>query len=99
LAFGAGVAGNSKVGHHVVEELRNIHPRIEDEGSWHLLSAQPFEQFIDQRGLTRPHLTGQQYKAFAALNAVGQASKRLLRVPREEQLARIRIDVERVGPK
>src|SRR5208282_2338556 len=37
--------------------------------------------------------------AFATLNAVGEAGQRLFGVPRQKQVTRVRIDVERVGTK
>src|SRR5206468_3657021 len=99
LALRARVTRYAEIRHHVIEKLRNVHPRIEDKCRGHLLCPQPFEQFIDERGLARSNFAGQQHEAFAALDTVGQARERLLRVPRQKQITRIRIDVERVRPK
>src|SRR5208283_5649860 len=42
-------------------------------------------------------LAGEQHEALAALDAIGQAGQRLFRMPREKQVARVRIHIERVG--
>ena len=99
LALRLGIAGNAEIGHHEIEKLGHVHARVEDEGGGHLLQAEPFHQFIDQRGLARAHLAGKQHEALAALYAVGEAGQRLFGVPRQEQVTRVRIDVERVGAK
>ena len=77
----------------------HVHARVEDESGSHLLQAQPLHQFIDQRRFAGADLAGKQHEAFAALYAIGKAGQRLFGVPREKQVARVRIDVERVGPK
>src|SRR5215467_5429778 len=78
LTLRLGIAGNSEVGNHVIEELRDIQTRIEDEGGGYLLKAEPFQQFVDERRLSCPDLAGEQNKAFAALNPVGQAGQGFL---------------------
>jgi len=52
--------------------------RIEDERGGHLAVVQPIEEVVDQRCLTRSDLTGEQNKAFAVLNSVGQLIQRFL---------------------
>ena len=97
LALGTRVAGNAEVRHHVIEELGHVHARVEDERGRHLLRPQPFQQFVDERGLASAHFAGEQHKTLAALDAVGKASQGLLGVPRQKQITRVGIDVERVG--
>src|SRR5260370_25592530 len=99
LALGQAIAGKAEIGHHVVEELRHVQPRVEDEGGGDLLQPEPFHQLVDRGSFAGSHLTGEQHEALAALYAVGKASERLFGVPREKQVTRVRIDVERVGSK
>ena len=96
LALLARFAGDAEVGHHEIEKLRDAEPGIEDEGGGNAFLVQPLEQLVDQRGFSGSHLAGQQDEALAGLNSVGQAGQRFLRVMRQEKIARVRIDVERI---
>ena len=96
LALGPRIARDAEIGHHVVQKLGHIHPRIEDERGGHLLQTQPFQQFVDERGLTRAHLAGQQHEPLAALDAVGETGQRFLGVPCQKKVTRVRVDVERI---
>ena len=73
LALCLRVAWNPEVRHHVIQKLRHVQARVEDECRGHLLQAQPLEQLIDERGLAGSHLACQQDEPFAALDSVGQA--------------------------
>ena len=79
-------------------ELRHVHLRVKDERGRHLLHSQPLHQLVQQRGLARSHLSGEQHESLAALNTVGETRQRLLRVPRQKKVTRVRIDIERIRP-
>ena len=81
LTLRAGVAGNPKIRHHVVQKLRHVHPGVEDECGWDLLCAQPFEQLVDQRGLAGSDFAGQQDEPFPALDAIREAGQSFFGVP------------------
>src|ERR1019366_65673 len=98
LALGSRIARNAEVRHHVVQELRDAHARIENERRSDLLQAQPLQQLVDERGFARTHFPREQDKTFPALDSVGQAGQRLLSMARQKQITRVRIDVERVCP-
>ncbi len=99
LALRFRIAWNGEIRHHEIQKLWYVQARVEDECGRHLLQPEPFQQFVDQRCLAGTHLAGQQHETLAALDAVRQARQGLFRVPRQIEIARIRIDVERVGPK
>ena len=97
LALCPGIARDSEICHQVVEKLRHVHSGIEDERGRHLLQPEPFEKLIDQSGLTGAHFAGEKHKPLATLDAVGQAGQSFFRVARQEQIARIRIYIKRIG--
>ena len=98
LALRLRITLNTEVRHHVIEKLGHVHARVEDECCCYLLQPQPFQQLVDQRSLARAHFAGQQNEPFAALDAIGQACQSLLRMPRQEQVTRVRIHIERIRP-
>src|ERR1700733_855752 len=98
LALGLRIAGNAKIGHHVVEKLWRVQARVKNKSGGYLLQAQPLEQLIDQRGLARAYFPSQQHETFSALDAISQARQCLLCVSREEEITRVRINIERIRP-
>jgi hypothetical protein len=61
-----------------------------------LLQAQPLQQLVDQRRFAGANFASQQNESLAALDAIRQAGQRFFRMPRQEQITRIRIHVERI---
>ena len=64
-----------------------------------MLRTQPLQQLVNQRGLSGAYLARQQDESFAALDAIGETSQGLLRVPRQKQIPRIGIDIKRICSK
>jgi hypothetical protein len=86
---------NLKVGHHEIEQLTHIDLRIEDKRRLDALTVQPVEQPVEQRRLAGAHFARQQNEPFTVLYSVREAGQRFLNLLCQEQIARIRIDVER----
>jgi hypothetical protein len=89
---------NLEVGHHEIEQLTDVDLRIEDKRRLDALAVQPIEQPVEQRRLAGAHFARQQNEPFTVLYAVRQTSQRFLNLLGQEQIARIRIDVERAFP-
>src|ERR1700730_1453840 len=94
MAFVPALARNPKIRHHEVEQLTYIQLRIEDVGGRDPFQIEPIEQTVEQRRLTRADLAGHQDKTFAILYPVRQTCQRFLNLPREKQIAGIRVGIE-----
>src|SRR5262249_21659237 len=70
--------------------------RIEHECRGDVLLTEPVEEFIEQSGLAGSYFAGEQNEALAGFDAVGQAGQRFLRMLRQKEIARVRVDVEGV---
>src|ERR1700751_2648239 len=77
-----------------IEQLTDTQLRIEDERGGHALPVQPVQHPVEQRGFARAHFARQQDEALAVLNSIRQPCQRFLNLPRQEEIARIRIDIE-----
>src|SRR6266403_2496797 len=96
MAFVAALTWYPEIRHHEVEELVGIELRVENVGGGHAFKVQPIEQTVEQRRLARAYFTGEQDEPFAIFDAIGEARQRFLDFPRQEQITRIRVGVERV---
>src|SRR5712675_3515967 len=96
MAFVPALARNPKIRHHEVEQLTYIQLGIEDVSGRNPFQIEPIEQTVEQRRLTRANLAGHQDKTLSILYPVGQTCQRFLNLPREKQITRIRVGIERI---
>jgi hypothetical protein len=98
LAFVPRFHRNFEIGHHEVEQLAHVDLGIEYERRLDALAVQPVQQPVQKRGLPGADFASQQNEALAILDAVRQTRQRFLNLFRQEQIARVRVDIERAFP-
>jgi hypothetical protein len=71
---------------------------VGDKSGGGLLFAQPNEELVNQCRLSGTYFAREKHKALAGLNSICQLVQSLLGLGREEQIARVRIDVKGIFP-
>jgi hypothetical protein len=98
LALGSRITGNTEFRQNEVEHLIRIHSGIKQKGGSNFPLLQPLEKTVDEGSFSGADFARERDKAFAVLDAIHQAAKRLFNLFGEKEVSRIWIDVERIIP-
>src|SRR5947209_20212559 len=90
------LGANAKIGQHEIEKLHFAEPRVEHEGCGYAFLTRPLQELVEDRRLTRAHLSRKQDEALARLDSVDQTREGLRDVPREIKVSRIGLYIETV---